>query len=100
MTSTAFMGETQYVTIYAEDTVKSEKKKTDFSLVEMCIEVKKEAGQDPFDDTVNKPFEKTYDFAQSIRGQITAYATAQLGQQFRLFAFSVGIFGAMARIIR
>ena len=102
MSSTAFMGETQLrpdVTIYTEDT-KSAVKKTDFSLVEMCIEVKRDARQDPFDDTVNEPFEKIADYAKSIRGQITAYATAQLGKQFRLFAFSVVIVGEMARIIR
>ena len=96
------MGETELrpdVTIYT-DNVERDKKKIDFSLVEMCIEVKKEASQDPFDDTVNKPFEKTSDAAKLIRGQITAYVTAQLGKQFRLFAFSVVIFGPMARVIR
>ncbi|KAL4080469.1 hypothetical protein J3A83DRAFT_4152873, partial [Scleroderma citrinum] len=65
----------------------------------MSIEVKRSKSHDPFSDADNTPFEKNTEDGKLVRGQITAYATAQLGKQFRLFAFSVVIVGEMARIL-
>ncbi|KAL4078023.1 hypothetical protein J3A83DRAFT_4087623, partial [Scleroderma citrinum] len=36
---------------------------------------------------------------KSTRGQMTVYATAQLGMQFRHFSFSVIILGEIARVV-
>jgi len=103
MSSTVQMGENQLkpdVAIYADDSERKDEKRTDFSAIEICIELKRSTLHDPFDDADGAPFEKNTELGMSMRGQITAYATAHLGKQFRLFAFSVIILGDMARIMR
>ena len=103
MSSTVQIGENQLkpdVAIYADDSERKDEKRTDFSAIEICIELKRSALHDPFDDADGAPFEKNTELGMSMRGQITSYATAHLGKQFRLFAFSVIIIGDMARIMR
>ena len=65
----------------------------------MSIELKRNKSYDPFSNTENTPFEKCTEDALLMRGQITAYATAQLGKQFHHFAFSVVIVGKMVCIL-
>lgn len=80
---------------------------TYFSNAEMHIEFKAANSQDPFNDPKEGKRRKTLKFerdscreARLTRGQMTSYAVAQLGSQFRVFAFSVMIFGNFARLIR
>ncbi|KAL4062383.1 hypothetical protein V8B97DRAFT_1877936 [Scleroderma yunnanense] len=97
------VGETELkpdITIYANGNFRRDKSKIDFTELEMTIEVKRSKSHDPFSDADNTPFEKDTEDGKLVRGQITAYATAQLGKQFRLFTFSVVIVGEMARILR
>ncbi|KIM56067.1 hypothetical protein SCLCIDRAFT_10810 [Scleroderma citrinum Foug A] len=102
MSSTVQMGENQLkpdVAIYADDSERKDEKRTDFSAIEICIELKRSALHDPFDDADGAPFEKNTELGMSMRGQITSYATAHLGKQFRLFTFLVIIIRDMARIM-
>ncbi|KAL4075124.1 hypothetical protein V8B97DRAFT_1944553 [Scleroderma yunnanense] len=97
------VGETELkpdITIYANGSFRRDKSKIDFTELEMSIEVKRRKSHDPFSDADNTPFEKNTEDGKLVRGQITAYATAQLGKQFRLFAFSIVIVGEIARILR
>ncbi|KAL4063371.1 hypothetical protein V8B97DRAFT_2011736 [Scleroderma yunnanense] len=103
VSSAISVGETELkpdITIYANGNFRRDKSKIDFTELEMSIEVKRSKSHDPFSDADNTPFEKDTEDGKLVRGQITAYATAQLGKQFRLFAFSVVIVGEMARILR
>ncbi|KAL4065672.1 hypothetical protein V8B97DRAFT_1875063 [Scleroderma yunnanense] len=103
LSSTIQLGETDLkpdVAIYDKDSRRKDEKRTDFSALEMWVEFKKSALFDPFDDAEGTPFEKDTINGKSTRGQMTAYATAQLGKQFRHFSFCVIILGQMARIVR
>ncbi|KAH7921106.1 hypothetical protein BV22DRAFT_1198444 [Leucogyrophana mollusca] len=92
-------------------------KKTDFKRLEMWIEVKPTESYDAFEDPDEEELQNregealaSYlrgwkfesDTADGIRtrGQLTAYGLAQLGSQFRTFAFSVFICGKYARLLR
>ncbi|RDB30048.1 hypothetical protein Hypma_013882 [Hypsizygus marmoreus] len=75
------------------------KKVTDFSLMEVHMELKKGEADDGFEDE-GPNFERTSDSGISTRGQITSYATAQLALQFRTHAFSVLLCGSNARFLR
>ncbi|KAF9231136.1 hypothetical protein BU15DRAFT_11483, partial [Melanogaster broomeanus] len=84
----------------------------DFSAMEMCVEFKKSSKDAPFTDPPDKSeaarqaaiqsgsFESASKEAMNIRGQLTAYAIAHHGHQFRHFSFSVVIVGTQARFIR
>ncbi len=50
---------------------------TDFSLLDIHIEFKSDDGDDPFSDT-ETPFERSTNQGKDTKGQITAYAVAQL----------------------
>ena len=96
------VGETELkpdITIYANGSFLKDKNKVDFAALEMSIELKRNKSYDPFSNTENTPFEKCTEDALSMRGQITAYATAQLGKRFHHFAFSVVIIGEMVCIL-
>ncbi|KAF9235323.1 hypothetical protein BU15DRAFT_51528 [Melanogaster broomeanus] len=86
---------------------------TDFSTMEMWIEFKANNAWEPFEDPqggisgkqlkehfAQYPFEKDTTNGKQTRGQITSYALAQIGSQFRRFAFSLVIVKDRARFIR
>jgi hypothetical protein len=73
---------------------------TDFSLIEVHVEVKMSPGDDPFDDRDPTGFEPIRDQARDTRNQIISYAVAQLAMQFRTHIFSVIIIKDRARLIR
>jgi len=66
----------------------------------MFIEFKCGATSDPFYDDDQNSFEKLFDTACATRGQIVLYSTHLQTYQFRTWAFSVGIFGKVARLFR
>lgn len=51
-------------------------------------------------DSELETFERATDAAQDTKGQITAYAVAQLATQFRIHIFSILVFPRYARLIR
>jgi hypothetical protein len=65
---------------------------TDFRLIKIHVEVKLAATDNPFDDSDEKSFKSTVNRRKDTKGQITTYAAAQLGLQFRTHIFSVLIF--------
>ncbi|KIJ59178.1 hypothetical protein HYDPIDRAFT_118768 [Hydnomerulius pinastri MD-312] len=89
---------------------------TDFSAMELWIEFKAHTKFEPFDDpkeahviksqktlkdySAGHRFEKLTQDAIRTRGQLTAYSLAQIGSQFRQFAFSVLIVKDHARFLR
>ena len=73
---------------------------TDFSSIEVHIEVKLSVGDDPFNDDEQKPFEPITNTSRDTRNQIISYAVAQLALQFRTHIFSVIIIKDRARLIR
>ncbi|KAF9234156.1 hypothetical protein BU15DRAFT_52925 [Melanogaster broomeanus] len=99
------------VSIFKEDYV-PDRNRADFSAMEMCVEFKKSGEDAPFTDPPDKSeaarqaaiqsgsFESASKEAMNIRGQLTAYAIAHHGHQFRHFSFSVIIVGTQARFIR
>ncbi|KAF8839516.1 hypothetical protein BDN67DRAFT_953305 [Paxillus ammoniavirescens] len=76
----------------------------DSSEVEMTIEFKWDPGQNPFGlpyvDDDRPKFIVDRNAARDTLGQITAYASAQLGSQFRTHCFSVLVVREIAYIIR
>ncbi|KAF8836968.1 hypothetical protein BDN67DRAFT_249164 [Paxillus ammoniavirescens] len=78
--------------------------------MEMSIEFKKRGDDAPFTDPhdeaarqaaiENGSFESQSAKAKEIRGQLTSYAIAHHGHQFRHFSFSVFVFGTQARFMR
>jgi len=83
---------------------------TDSSLLEIAIEFKWLCYDDPFCDNLKpkrlpdgiekKSFVNSSQLANDTLGQISTYATAQLGSQFRTHAFSILIVKDLARILR
>jgi hypothetical protein len=69
-------------------------------LIEIHVEVKLAETDDPFDDSDEESFESMANRRKDTKGQITTYAVAQLGLQFRTHIFSVLIFRKYARLIR
>lgn len=67
--------------------------------MEMHVELKVHANDDPFKDAPGV-FENQSEAGTSTRGQMSLYAAAQLSRQHRLWIFSVGIFGKFARLFR
>ena len=82
---------------------------TDSSLAEVFIEFKWSANDDPFAKLhfINRPdgdpqrsFIHETQLGMDTLGQITSYAAAQLGSQFRTHLYSIIIVKGMARILR
>ena len=78
---------------------------TNSALVEIFIEFKWHSRDDPFfdlckSDSNQRPFIRDSKAAHDTLGQITSYAAAQLGAQFRTHIFSVYIFRETARLLR
>ncbi|KAG7097890.1 hypothetical protein E1B28_005203 [Marasmius oreades] len=71
----------------------------DIDKVEVMIEGKWTISDDAFDDT-GKSFERNSGQGKDTRGQITAYAAAQLARQHRTHCFSVLFVKDSARLIR
>lgn len=92
------------VCVYAEKS--GRRRPTDFSRIEISIEFKRETIQDAFIDppsASNKnrhSFERDSDEGKDTRGQLIAYASAQMETQFRTFCFTVELCSSMARLIR
>ena len=97
------------VSVYCADSHPSVK--TDSSSVELFIEFKWDAGDDPFCDTYDrgcsrcdasnaKSFLHETKSSKDTLGQITSYAAAHLGAQFRTHIYSVFIVKDTARILR
>ena len=95
------------VSIYAADNT-PEHDTTDFSKMELFIELKRAETSDPFQDPEDPLQPKINDFrferntheAHLVRGQLSSYGAAHLGSQFRVHAFTVFICGKCARFIR
>ena len=66
----------------------------------MFVEFKRGATSDPFHSDNQLPFEKLFETTCATRGQIVLYSTRLQTYQFRTWAFSVGIFGNVARVFR
>jgi len=66
----------------------------------MFVEFKRGNTSDPFCSHDQVPFEKLFETTCATRGQIVLYSTRLQTYQFRTWAFSVGIFGNVARLFR
>ena len=66
----------------------------------MFIEFKRGNASDPFYNHNQLPFEKLFETTCATRGQIVLYSTRLQAYQFRTWAFSIGIFGDVARLFR
>ena len=92
------------VCVYAKKS--GRQRHTDFSRMEISIEFKRETIQDAFVDPPSASnrnrhsFERDSDQGKDTRGQLIAYASAQMETQFRTFCFTVELCGSMARLIR
>jgi hypothetical protein len=84
-----------YVCVYADTTSRG----TDISMAEVIIEFKWGYCHEPFHDVGDSIVSST-DNSMDMLGQITSYAAAQLGAQYRTHIFSVLIVRDCARIIR
>jgi hypothetical protein len=75
---------------------------TDVAYVDIIIEFKWHTCDDPFDepDSAQTTFLRNTAAARDTTGQITAYAAAQLGSQFRTCVYSILIVRDCARLIR
>jgi serine/threonine protein kinase len=94
------------VCVYTQDSGRREL--TDVARTELAIEFKWHSGDDPFcspylisdDEDDGQSFLRGTKGAIDTAGQITAYAAAQLGSQFRTCIYSVLIVKSYARLIR
>ena len=66
----------------------------------MFVEFKCGNTSDPFHSEEKLPFEKLFETTCATRGQIILYSTRMQTYQFRTWAFSIGIFGKVARLFR
>ena len=85
------------VTFYKADTSDSKGHLKPFQTMEMFVEFKHDKQSDPFCKE-SQPFEKLFDKDCATCGQIILYSTRMQNYQFRTRAFSVGIFGNVARL--
>src|ERR1700691_1540339 len=96
------------ISVYADDNVPDADAKTDFSKMELFVELKFAETSDPFRDpkdplqpqAENFHFENDSDVSQLNRGQLCSYAAAHAGSQFRVHTFTISICGRSARFIR
>ncbi|KAF9237768.1 hypothetical protein BU15DRAFT_75760 [Melanogaster broomeanus] len=96
---------------FFEDSYVPKKSHADFSAMEMFVEFERHGDGAPFKDSHKRSetgqaasdqgsFESDTAKAKRIRGQMTAYAIAHHGHQFRHFSFSVLIIANHARFLR
>jgi hypothetical protein len=96
------------ISVYASDNVPDADGKTDFSMMELFVELKFAETSDPFRDpkdplrpqAENFRFENDSDVSRLNRGQLCSYAAAHVGSQFRVHTFTLSICGKSARFIR
>jgi len=90
------------VCVYSKDSTR--RGPTDVARVECMIEFKWHTSDDPFCDPHHTNGENSFlrdgKLASDTAGQITAYAAAQFGSQFRTCVYSVLIVKSYARLIR
>ena len=88
------------ITFYDVGTRDSENPVACFQRMEMFVEFKRGNTADPFHNDAQLPFEKLFRTTRVTCGQIILYSTRLQTYQFRTCAFSVGIFGNVARLFR
>ena len=96
------------ISVYAPDNVPDADAKTDFSKMELFVELKLAESSNPFRDPKDprQPqakkirFENDSDVSRLNRGQLCSYAAAHTGSQFRVHIFTLSICGLSARFIR
>ena len=96
------------ISVYTHDNVPAVDTKTDFSMMELFIELKFAETSDPFRDPKvplqpqadNFGFENDSDVSRLNRGQLCSYAAAHTGSQFRVHTFTLSVCGRSARFIR
>ena len=96
------------ISVYADDNLPDADAKTDFSKMELFVELMFAETSDPFRDpkdplqprAENFRFENDSDVSQLNRGQLCSYAAAHTGSQFRIHTFTLSICGRSARFIR
>jgi hypothetical protein len=95
------------ISVYVNDDVPDADTKTDFSKMELFIELKLAETSDPFHDpkdplqpqAENSSFENDSDVSRLNPGQLCSYAVAHTGSQFRVHTFTQSIYGRSARFI-
>jgi hypothetical protein len=96
------------ISAYADDNVPDADAETDFSRMELFIELKLVETSDPFCDpedplkpqAKNLRFENDSDVSRFNRGQLCPFTAAHAGSQFRVHIFTLSICGRSARFIR
>jgi Fungal protein kinase len=96
------------ISVYAPDNVPDADTKTDFSKMELFVELKFAESSDPFRDPKDprQPqadhfrFENDSEVPRLNRGQLCSYTAAHAGSQFRVHTFTLLICGRSARFIR
>ncbi|KAK7688398.1 hypothetical protein QCA50_008771 [Cerrena zonata] len=75
----------------------------DWSSMEFFLQVKPEEYFDPYREEFSSDddgLENPSDVSSRARDELFTYASLQMGHQFRLFTFAVGIYGSRARFFR
>ena len=96
------------ISVYATNNIPDADAKTDFSRMELFVELKFAETSDPFRDpkSPRRPqaedfrFENDSEVSQLNRGQLCSYAAAHAGSQFRVHTFTLSICARSARFIR
>ncbi len=97
------------ISVYAADNVPDADAKTNFSRMELFVELKFAETSDPFRDPKDprRPQAENFRFENDSsevsrlnRGQLCSYAAAHAGSQFRVHTFTLSICGRSARFIR
>jgi hypothetical protein len=93
------------ISVYAPDNVPDAGARTDFSKMELFVELKFAETSDPFHDPLqpraeNFRFENDSEVSQFNRGQLCSYTAAHAGSQFRVHTFTLSICGRSARFLR
>jgi hypothetical protein len=97
-----------HVSVYVAGNFPDVHPKTDFSKMELFVELMFAETSDPFRDpkdprqpqAENFPFENDSDVSRLNRGQLCLYPAAHTGSQFRVHTFTLSICGRSARFIR
>jgi hypothetical protein len=97
------------VSIYSSKNEPEGDTRTDFSKMDIFVELKAALGSDPFcdpndlsppTDSKKHKFGRDSKEAKLVRGQLASYAATQAGRQFRVHIFSVLVCGIYARLFR
>ena len=96
------------VSVYTADNIPGADTKTDFSKMELFVELKFAESSNPFRDPKDprQPqagsfrFENDSDVSRLHRGQLCSYEAAHTGSQLRVHTFTLSVCGPSARFIR